>query len=97
MQEARCPRAYAVISAMAAAAGKQNDGNDDQPKGAVVKQIAKTVIHNRSSKKSLEELWGAPLLSYYDEKGKMCKNFVEKGAESNFFCCKRDKSKIFLC
>lgn len=43
------PGAYAVILAMAAAAGKQNDGNDDQPKSAVVKQIAKTVIHNRSS------------------------------------------------
>lgn len=38
--------------AMTAAAGKQDDGNDDQPKGAIVKQIAKTVIHNRSSVKS---------------------------------------------
>ena len=56
--------------AVAAAAGKQNDGNDDQPKGAVVKQIAKTVIHNRSSIKSIGELWVAPLLSYYDEEGK---------------------------
>lgn len=55
---------------MTAAAGKQNDGNDDQPKGAVVKQIAKTVIHNRSSIKSIGELWVAPLLSYYDEEGK---------------------------
>jgi hypothetical protein len=42
---------------VAAAAGKQNDGNDDQPKGAVVKQIAKTVIHNRSSIKSLKKLF----------------------------------------
>ena len=49
------PGAYAVISAMAAAAGKQNDGNDDQPKSAVVKQIAKTVIHSRSSIKSIGE------------------------------------------
>ena len=63
MQKARRPRAYAVISAMAAAARKQNDGNDDQPKGAVFKQIAKAVIHNRSSKKSLEELRG--LLCYH--------------------------------
>ena len=51
------PGAYAVILAVAAAAGKQNDGNDDQPKGAVVKQIAKTVIHNRSSIKSLKKLF----------------------------------------
>ena len=55
VQKARCPRGYAVISAMAAAAGKQNDGNDDQPKGAVIKQIAKTVIHNRSSTKLIGE------------------------------------------
>ena len=48
------PGAYALALAVAAA-GKQNDGNDDQPKSAVVKQIAKTVIHNRSSKKSLGE------------------------------------------
>ena len=41
--------------AMTAAAGKQNDGNDDQPKSAVVKQIAKTVIHNRSSQNSIGE------------------------------------------
>ena len=54
-KKARCPRGYAVISAMAAAAGKQNDGNDDQPKGAVVKKIAKTVIHSRSSIKSLKK------------------------------------------
>ena len=43
------------LSAVAAAAGKQDDGNDDQPKSAIVKQIAKTVIHNRSSMKSLKE------------------------------------------
>ena len=48
------PGAYAVTLA-AAAAGKQNDGNDDQPKSAIVKQIAKTVIHNRSSVKSLKK------------------------------------------
>ena len=66
MQNARRPRAYAVTS-MIAAAGKQNDGNDDQPKGAVVKQIAKTVIHNRSSQNSIGEPRFAPLLSYYDE------------------------------
>ncbi|MBR5119793.1 MAG: hypothetical protein IKV02_02235, partial [Clostridia bacterium] len=41
--------------AMTAAAGKQNDSNDDQPKSAVFKEIAKAVIHNRSSKKSLGE------------------------------------------
>jgi hypothetical protein len=52
---------------MIAAAGKQNDGNDDQPKSAVVKQIAKTVIHNRSSQNSIGEPRFAPLLSYYDE------------------------------
>jgi hypothetical protein len=46
--------------AMTAAAGKQNDGNDDQPKGAIVKQIAKTVIHIRSSIKSIGELWVCP-------------------------------------
>ena len=34
--------AYAIT---AAAAGIQNDGNDDQPKSAVIKQIAKTIIH----------------------------------------------------
>ncbi len=66
---------------MTAAAGKQNDGNDDQPKSAVVKQIAKTVIHNRSSIKSIGELSFAPLLSYYDERGKTCKNFVDKREE----------------
>ena len=61
---------YAVTS-MTAAAGKQNDGNDDQPKSAVIKQIAKTVIHNRSSTKLL----GSPrgLLCYHimtkEEKG----------------------------
>ena len=43
------------LLAVAAAAGKQNDSNDDQPKGAVFKQIAKAVIHNRSSKNSLKE------------------------------------------
>ena len=47
--------AFALAATAAAAAGKQNDGNDDKPKSAVVKQIAKTVIHNRSSKKSLKE------------------------------------------
>ena len=52
VQNARRPRAYAVTS-MTAAAGKQNDGNDDQPKGAVFKKIAKAVIHNRSSKNRL--------------------------------------------
>lgn len=51
MQKARRPRAYAVRS-MTAAAGKQDNGNDDQPKSAIVKQIAKTVIHNCSSVKS---------------------------------------------
>ena len=60
MQKTRCPRAYAVLSAMAAAAGKQNDGNDDQPKSAVVKQIAEAVIHNRSSLNSLKELCDCP-------------------------------------
>jgi hypothetical protein len=49
-----------MSSAMTAAAGKQNDGNDDQPKGAIVKQIAKTVIHIRSSIKSIGELWVCP-------------------------------------
>jgi hypothetical protein len=58
---------------VAAAAGKQNDGNDDQPKGAVIKQIAKTVIHSRSSIKSIGKPEGAPLLSYYDERRKRCK------------------------
>lgn len=48
---------------MIAAAGKQNDGNNNQPKGAVVKQIAKTVIHNRSSIKSSREAMG--LLCYH--------------------------------
>ena len=50
------PGAYA-FTLVAAAAGKQNDGNDDEPKSAVVKQIAKTVIHNRSSIKSLKKLF----------------------------------------
>ena len=36
--------AYAVKSVVAAA-GKQNDGNDDQPKGTVIKKIAEAVIH----------------------------------------------------
>ena len=57
--------------AVAAAAGKQNDGNDDQPKGAVIKQIAKTVIHSRSSIKSIGKPEG--LLCYHimtkEEKG----------------------------
>ena len=75
MQFARCPRLYAVIS-MTAAAGKQNDGNDDQPKSAVIKEIAKTVIHNRSSTKLIGEPEGAPLLSYYDEREKRCKKTV---------------------
>ena len=43
------------LSAVIAVAGKQNDGNDDQPKGAVVKEIAKTVIHNCSSQIITEE------------------------------------------
>ena len=43
------PGALCGELAVAAAAGKQNDGNDDQPKGAVFKQIAKAVIHTRSS------------------------------------------------
>jgi hypothetical protein len=42
---------------MTAAAGEQNDGNDDQPKGAVLKQVAKAVIHNCSSVKIAEERW----------------------------------------
>ena len=62
MQKARCPpRGYAITlaanatAAAAAAVGKQNDGNDDEPESAVIKQIAKTVIHNRSSIKSSRE------------------------------------------
>ena len=70
---------------MAAAAGKQNDGNDDQPKGAVFKQIAKAVIHNRSSKKSLEELRG--LLCYHImTKEKKCERILSRrGRKSIFF------------
>lgn len=49
------PGAFVITLAVTAAAGKQNDGNDDQPKSAIVKQIAKTVIHNRSSVKSLKK------------------------------------------
>ena len=55
MKKHGAPEAYAVILAVTAAAGKKNDGNDDQPKGAIVKKIAKTVIHNRSSIKSLKK------------------------------------------
>ena len=73
---AHSPLGLYAFTSMIAAAGKQNDGNDNQPKGAIIKQIAKTVIHNRSSIKSLGEPWGAPLLSYYDETRKMCKYFV---------------------
>lgn len=47
-----CAELAARTTAAAAAAGIQNDGNDDKPKSAVVKQIAKTVIHNCSSKKN---------------------------------------------
>lgn len=45
MQKHGALEAYAVILLVVAAAGKQNDGNNDQPKGAVIKQIAKAVIH----------------------------------------------------
>ena len=55
MQLHGAPGALCSKLAVAAAAGKQNDSNDDQPKGAVFKQIAKAVIHNRSSKNSLKE------------------------------------------
>jgi hypothetical protein len=34
---------------MTAAAGEQDDCDDDQPEGVVIKQIAEAVIHNRSS------------------------------------------------
>lgn len=42
----------AVITSVAvtAATGKQNDRNDDEPNPVVVKQIAKTVVHDSSSK-----------------------------------------------
>jgi len=38
----------------------------------------------------------APLLSYYDERGKMCKNFVEMWEKANKNCCRTRKTKIFL-
>jgi hypothetical protein len=34
-----------------AAAGDNDDGNDDQPDAVVVKEIAEAVVHNRSSLK----------------------------------------------
>lgn len=42
----------AVVTSVAvtAATGKQNDRNDDEPNPVVVKQIAKTVVHDSSSK-----------------------------------------------
>ena len=39
---------------MTAAAGKKNDGNDDEPQGVVIEQIAKTVIHGRTSKSTFK-------------------------------------------
>jgi hypothetical protein len=36
---------------MSAAAGEQENGNDDDPDAVVVKQIAEAVVHNRSSLK----------------------------------------------
>ena len=53
--------AFALAATAAAAAGKQNDGNDDKPKSAVVKQIAEAVVHNRSSKKITETAIRLPL------------------------------------
>ena len=47
------PALYAVMERESvAAAGQENDGNDDDPEAVVVvKQIAKTVVHNDFSLK----------------------------------------------
>jgi hypothetical protein len=42
-----------------AAAGDNDDGNDDQPDAVVVKEIAEAVVHNRSSLKGSPE-WVFP-------------------------------------
>jgi hypothetical protein len=53
---------------LVAAAGNEQDGNDDQPDPVVVKQIAQTVVHIRSSVIKLTGKDGSALLlsSYAD-------------------------------
>ena len=82
VQKARCPRGFCCHLAMAAAAGKQDDGNDNEPKSAVVKQIAKTVIHNRSSVRSLKELVVLLLCYHIMTKGEKCARNPSKIGES---------------
>ena len=86
VQKARCPRGVCGVLAMTAAAGEQNDGNDDQPKGAVVKQIAKAVIHSRSSIKSLKEQSDSPLCYHTMTKVEKCaRNSSKYAAGSSCF------------
>ena len=78
------PQAYA-LTLVVAAAGKQNDGNDDQPKAVVVKQIAKAVIHNCSSLKSLKEHVCSPLCYHIMTKDEKCARNLSK-----VFCLRKD-------
>lgn len=63
--------AYAVKSVVAAA-GKQNDGNDDQPKGTVIKKIAKAVIHKSFLPKNRSRNTEVFLCYYSMSKGAKC-------------------------
>jgi hypothetical protein len=51
---AKAPKAFTLGARQdtsVAAAGENDDGNDDQPDAVVVKEIAEAVVHNRSSLK----------------------------------------------
>ena len=85
-KKARCPGASS-LSAVVAVAGKQNDGNDDQPKGAVVKKIAKTVIHNCSSQKITEERYVCSSATILWRKKKNVQEFRRGKENSAPFCC----------
>lgn len=88
------PEAYAVTLAATAAtaAGKQNDGNDDEPKSAVVKQIAEAVIHNRSSKKITEMAIKLPLCYHIMTNEKKGARIWSKVGERGFFLPQAEKA-----
>ena len=69
----------------AAAAGEQNDCQDDQPYPVIVKEIAKTVVHNRSSfkiRRGISDARQTPFCYQNMRKARKCARLLSKKTES---------------
>ena len=78
--------ATAAAAVVAAAAVDENDGKNDQPNPVVLKQIAKTVVHNIPPRNEIAIRRRSVLrfsIALYVERSGVCRNFVARRRQNS--------------